>query len=1454
MFQRDLLGKKLSPGSAYARQRTRAFNEGARRLLGDQAPARINAKGKRKPNGFGGRAKDMPANSTKYKVDPNPLDLEKDNPNMQPQPEEEAKELRRWIKKKILDLDTKINKLPPAEKFRVDILKRERSTWKTHLGNLKLKNAVPEVRKEFIQDFQNWLLGRGKEADHLKTPWYRVPNKDPSVLNYLDAFVNERHRFLAALAKLQQRTPNNVDEAFLYFKYIVRQDPTKLPVNTFLADWDKFSPLMESEWEASWREPDHDQFLPRDKGIPGRQQHLNSGQYQKAVIRHSKIGPFPDMPVPVQRADGNGRVTTDDGRALKGRVVVPGRTPLSSSELERVKVLNKGKPEDIEEHLARYNYLGNDKTKLSTWGYWTAHEGGQRLGTGPVVLAPDSDPDDDSDNDGDMDWNNTQTPRNHLPDPPPDQRDDDDDSVPGTPPSGYEPPPYVPSQNISSGTPPTQPTTETPPTQPADVPLDTAALLARLTALGEKPPKDIKRRKVQRFFKQSGAGKALKNDIQQRLESGDTLDQIYEHYYNTFQTELDEGKPLVESEIPGIADLREQYHTKFFPPGNKYGIDINVSDQEQHVNAILRQVAVERAGAKVDSTRLKLEGLKLVGGSKTIRERLRGRKAFQETKEFLRNASQEERTKFLDDVAASAQDIGFATKEQKAAVKGLLTEVVEAWKANNPDQNIPKDVFGALARNINEQWVGHVLETLKDKGSGSAAATLAPDENEWQATIAKIKSEGQQALAAKEEELGKALQAKNTLEEKVATYDAQLVALGLEKTEIGQKLSDAFRTNAALTSQVQQLESGKQALQGQVDGLKGLNSANAAKTVSLEARIKALNEWIDDLQKNKGASDLDHANLNKTLREQRDQIDELKNILKAEKDSLTKLKDENEKNAKSSKEYKRLLEEQKEMHKKEIETMNEQAKKMKTEYAKVLRKWAADKKRVEIQENKIKELDESVLKFSEATKNAGATVRRLEGELSEKDKQLEASQQREEVLLNTNQYLSKEQQETKKVFDALALGYEEQVDKLQKDKEEAEEGRQAFLEQLAEKTEQVEALEEEIAELQDKLNVAGYDASEALAIQQSEYNQGRKALENQIAQLQAKQEESEANHNGIVAEYQGQLLAEQKVAAQLRADIAELDRVGGEGIVELQKRLGESDSRAAALEQELIKTQQDASEIERRWQERHNIALDQLKAALTEELNFVKRKALKLHRGKALVKDKATKTINQLAFEKQEAVQSANEYEQALSKVASDKLAYEKAYNTLVKQREQYEQKIAILNKQRQLDAQEKASAIQKLEIERDQAFAEYEQTISALGSQTLSARAKVGTLTQTTHYLSQQHQVKSQELQEAKQSTENLSRGYEQIIQENESKIQVLLEEKEQLYDELGVARYDSAEYEAILEQKKQKITHLRNDIAELAATSAHFAEKLLNLRREGVQNIGTLNEIDYNTLQPYY
>ena len=161
----------------------------------------------------------------KYMPGLDPLEKEAGIENIQPLGKTEADRMMKLINKVLSD---------------GGLSKQEKKAFYFWKANLVVDNAQGIVHQEFMRDFWAWLLGRGKESDHKKSPWYRQSLcNDSEVAAYVDAFVTKRHDFQVKLQLLSMRHPVGINQHYLYFKYVVRGE--KPSSSHFLDDWGLFS-------------------------------------------------------------------------------------------------------------------------------------------------------------------------------------------------------------------------------------------------------------------------------------------------------------------------------------------------------------------------------------------------------------------------------------------------------------------------------------------------------------------------------------------------------------------------------------------------------------------------------------------------------------------------------------------------------------------------------------------------------------------------------------------------------------------------------------------------------------------------------------------------------------------------------------------------------------------------------------------------------------------------------------------------------------------------------------------------------------------------------------------------------------------------------------------------------------------------------------------------------------
>ena len=75
------------------------------------------------------------------------------------------------------------------------------------------------------EDFGMWLLGKGKESDHIRTPWFRTPliNTVTGAREYVETRMKARHDLMEKVASLRvSMAPSDIKEAYEFYKYVVK--------------------------------------------------------------------------------------------------------------------------------------------------------------------------------------------------------------------------------------------------------------------------------------------------------------------------------------------------------------------------------------------------------------------------------------------------------------------------------------------------------------------------------------------------------------------------------------------------------------------------------------------------------------------------------------------------------------------------------------------------------------------------------------------------------------------------------------------------------------------------------------------------------------------------------------------------------------------------------------------------------------------------------------------------------------------------------------------------------------------------------------------------------------------------------------------------------------------------------------------------------------------------------
>lgn len=89
-----------------------------------------------------------------------------------------------------------------------------------------MKAEEEKMDQQYTKDFYAWLMGHGTEEDHSKTPWGRVPHalELPDVRKVLEEVLEALFATELYLVKLIYRTPSNLAEYAIYYKYVLNYD------------------------------------------------------------------------------------------------------------------------------------------------------------------------------------------------------------------------------------------------------------------------------------------------------------------------------------------------------------------------------------------------------------------------------------------------------------------------------------------------------------------------------------------------------------------------------------------------------------------------------------------------------------------------------------------------------------------------------------------------------------------------------------------------------------------------------------------------------------------------------------------------------------------------------------------------------------------------------------------------------------------------------------------------------------------------------------------------------------------------------------------------------------------------------------------------------------------------------------------------------------------------------
>jgi hypothetical protein len=159
----------------------------------------------------------------KFQLPAHPIEREGANPRMEPGADYRAKQI---------DEMRKVLGAANSEVFREVLKKHEAQELIDKIGD--------KVDEDFIHDFRNWIAGIGKRSDYVKAgvPLTSVgqakPLSDhPSVISFIDRLTSRVIDYYAEIANMKMRGPGvgrrggpaTLNDLWLYFKYVVRNDP-----------------------------------------------------------------------------------------------------------------------------------------------------------------------------------------------------------------------------------------------------------------------------------------------------------------------------------------------------------------------------------------------------------------------------------------------------------------------------------------------------------------------------------------------------------------------------------------------------------------------------------------------------------------------------------------------------------------------------------------------------------------------------------------------------------------------------------------------------------------------------------------------------------------------------------------------------------------------------------------------------------------------------------------------------------------------------------------------------------------------------------------------------------------------------------------------------------------------------------------------------------------------------
>jgi len=149
----------------------------------------------------------------KFTVGKDPLEKEADIEVLRPHGGDEQKSYLKMLRRLL------------KEKTRRGLVE-EAKAIQHEIGACEADGLRGHPQKEFARDFVMWLHGRGKQKDHDRSWWGRASLLDDAeVRAYCDLFTVKRMEYMLKLTRLAHRRPMGINEHWLFFKFVVRNEP-----------------------------------------------------------------------------------------------------------------------------------------------------------------------------------------------------------------------------------------------------------------------------------------------------------------------------------------------------------------------------------------------------------------------------------------------------------------------------------------------------------------------------------------------------------------------------------------------------------------------------------------------------------------------------------------------------------------------------------------------------------------------------------------------------------------------------------------------------------------------------------------------------------------------------------------------------------------------------------------------------------------------------------------------------------------------------------------------------------------------------------------------------------------------------------------------------------------------------------------------------------------------------